>query len=517
MHRRCFPVWAQSLVLILLTGILVILCAPLVVPFLPPPGVLETLDVNGETRSYYLFEPEERPASGPVPLVFMLQGFDSPGDPSAATRDLYWQIAVAARRHGFIAVFPRGRPGSYPDVPGVRAWCPAGWLENRTFLLRLLDALKRRYPIDPDRIILAGFSNGAYFASVEVTARPDSPFTGFWLDGGGYPYAFDTRIPRRPVFLTWGLRDKYNASYSSELFWFLADNGWTPGGSMHVETHEWAHVFNADAVDRALAFLLNERPPAPATFAPPPRPATPTPSLPLDPPFSTSSPVSSPDAARQPANEDSKEDTMKSFLDAHVSWLGHDGFRLTGAKTVYIDPFKITGGKKADLILFTHEHFDHCSPEDVQKIQDAHTILVGPADALAKLSGDKRPVKPGDRLTEAGVTIEVVPAYNTNKKFHPKANAWVGYIVTFEGKRIYHAGDTDHIPEMKAVKADIALLPVSGTYVMTAEEAASAALEIKPAAAVPMHYGSIVGEKSDAERFRDALRGKIDVFILPAS
>ncbi|NLI77204.1 MAG: MBL fold metallo-hydrolase [Candidatus Riflebacteria bacterium] len=205
---------------------------------------------------------------------------------------------------------------------------------------------------------------------------------------------------------------------------------------------------------------------------------------------------------------------MKTFIERHLAWLGHDSFRLSGTRTVYLDPFQIRGGPVADLICFTHEHFDHCSPEDVAKIQGPHTVLVGPPDALAKLQGDKRPVQPGDRLTVAGIAIEAVPAYNIGKTFHPQGNRWVGYLLTFEGTRIYHAGDTDHIPEMKHIKADIALLPVSGTYVMTATEAVAAALEIRPAVAIPMHYGSIVGEKSDADRFREGLAGKVDVVVL---
>jgi L-ascorbate metabolism protein UlaG (beta-lactamase superfamily) len=124
---------------------------------------------------------------------------------------------------------------------------------------------------------------------------------------------------------------------------------------------------------------------------------------------------------------------------------------------------------------------------------------------LASIAGeiaDIKYVKPADTLTVQGVGIEVMPAYNTNKSFHPKANNWVGFVVEVDGERIYHAGDTDVIPEMGSVRCDIALLPVSGTYVMTAEEAANAAAQIKPKIAVPMHYGDIVGDESDATRFK---------------
>ena len=197
-----------------------------------------------------------------------------------------------------------------------------------------------------------------------------------------------------------------------------------------------------------------------------------------------------------------------------IHWLGHDTFKIIGEKVIYTDPFKIKQKGAADIILITHEHRDHCSPEDVKKVQSADTVIVAPADCAGKLTGDIRTVKPGDRINVKGIDIEAVPAYNTNKKFHPQDNNWVGYIFTVKGERIYLAGDTDFIPEMKNYKADIALLPVSGTYVMTAEEAVTAALTIKPKLAVPMHYNSIVGTKDDAKRFAEGLKGKIEVRIL---
>jgi L-ascorbate metabolism protein UlaG (beta-lactamase superfamily) len=197
-----------------------------------------------------------------------------------------------------------------------------------------------------------------------------------------------------------------------------------------------------------------------------------------------------------------------------ITWLGHDAFRIQGSKMVYLDPFKISGGPAADLVLVTHDHFDHCSPEDVAKVQTDKTIIVTEKDSAAKLSGDVRIVKPGDVLEVDGVRIEAVPAYNTDKDFHPKAKGWLGFIVQIDGVRIYHAGDTDFIPEMKGLKTDIALLPVSGTYVMTADQAVQAALAISPKVAVPMHYGAIVGGPSDAEKFTTALKGKLEVVVL---
>jgi len=195
-----------------------------------------------------------------------------------------------------------------------------------------------------------------------------------------------------------------------------------------------------------------------------------------------------------------------------ISWLGHDGFRIKNAKTIYIDPYQIKGGETANILLISHDHFDHCSPEDIDKIVSQETIIVTTEESKRKLSKIKareiRVTKPGEKIVIDDVSIEAVPAYNVNKfrspgqPFHPKQTEMVGFIITVNGVRIYHAGDTDMIPEMDRFKVDIACIPVSGTYVMTAEEAAEFTKHIKPKIAIPMHYGAIVGDKADAEKFK---------------
>jgi L-ascorbate metabolism protein UlaG (beta-lactamase superfamily) len=204
-----------------------------------------------------------------------------------------------------------------------------------------------------------------------------------------------------------------------------------------------------------------------------------------------------------------------------INWLGHDSFRIeAGSKVIYIDPWQLSNNPpQADIILITHDHGDHCSPEDVTKIQNEDTVIVTISQAAEKLSGSIEIVKPGDHLTVMDVPIEAVPAYNVNKfrspgvPFHPKEAAHVGFVITLEGRRIYHTGDSDLIPEMKNLQVDVALLPVSGTYVMTAEEAITAAAAIKPKIAIPMHVGRSIGSLKDTKKFKSG--AAVPVEILP--
>lgn len=185
-----------------------------------------------------------------------------------------------------------------------------------------------------------------------------------------------------------------------------------------------------------------------------------------------------------------------------MTWLGHAGFKIkANEKIIYIDPYEIEEDEKADLILITHAHYDHCSPEDIKKIQKEDTLIIYGGDCGDKLTGNTDKIVPGEEKEFEDIKIKTVPSYNIGKKYHKKNQGNVGFIIEINGKKIYHAGDTDLIPEMDVITADIALLPVGGTYTMDAREAAEAANKINPEIAVPMHWGSVVGSEDDAKDF----------------
>lgn len=197
-----------------------------------------------------------------------------------------------------------------------------------------------------------------------------------------------------------------------------------------------------------------------------------------------------------------------------IHWLGHASFRIeVDGKQLYIDPYKLPKDvPKADYILITHGHFDHYSKEDIEKIRKPETRFVATKDVAKQIKGEVTAVAPGDTVTVGDLQVICVPAYNVGKRFHPRENGWVGYVVRLpDGMRIYHAGDTDFIPEMKSIDTDVALLPIGGTYTMNAKEAAQAASVINPKVLIPMHWGDIVGSEKDVEELKQHYKGKIVV------
>ena len=204
---------------------------------------------------------------------------------------------------------------------------------------------------------------------------------------------------------------------------------------------------------------------------------------------------------------------MFEYNDIGIVWTGHAGFKITyESKKIYIDPYKLSKEHEnvsdADIVLITHNHFDHLSIEDLKNIVNETTVIVSAQECLSQLKSlsvkESIGVDPRNSVKVNDLKIETVPAYNVNKEFHPKNDKKIGFIVEFGNDRLYHIGDSDIIPEMKDTNSTIALVPVSGTYVMTAEEASKAINElINPKIAIPMHYGTIVGNKEDAIRFSE--------------
>lgn len=177
-----------------------------------------------------------------------------------------------------------------------------------------------------------------------------------------------------------------------------------------------------------------------------------------------------------------------------VTWLGHASFLIEGERIIYVDPYVLPDNpKKADTVLVTHEHFDHCDRDKIRKLYAGN--MFGPEDTVKKL-GFGNQISAWKKSDLGGAIVTAVEAYNVNKfrapgqPFHPKGLG-VGYVIEINGKLIYHAGDTDNIPEMAQLKnIDLALLPIGGTYTMTPKEAAQAAETIKPKHVIPMHYNS---------------------------
>ena len=194
-----------------------------------------------------------------------------------------------------------------------------------------------------------------------------------------------------------------------------------------------------------------------------------------------------------------------NYNDVKIEWLNHASFKIYGEnKIVYIDPYQIKEDfNDADLIFITHDHYDHCSSKDISKVSKEGTKIIATEKCASKLNGNLKTVKPNEKFIIENVNVETIPSYNLSEQYHLKSNDNVGFILGFGEIKIYHAGDTDKIPEMKEINVDIAILPVGGTYTMNSKEASEAAREINAKIFIPMHYGSIVGSESDAKMFKE--------------
>ena len=205
----------------------------------------------------------------------------------------------------------------------------------------------------------------------------------------------------------------------------------------------------------------------------------------------------------------------------YIEVLCHSSIKINKEKVIYIDPFKIDKNyNDADIVFITHDHYDHYSEEDIDKVINENTIIIIPEELLTKLlrKGINKnaiiTVEPNKNYMVQGIKFETISAYNTNKTFHPKENGWVGNIIEIKGVRYYIAGDTDITEENRRVKCDVAFVPVGGTYTMDFKEAAQLINEIQPKIAVPIHYGSVVGTKQDATDFIKLLNPSIKGIIL---
>ncbi len=189
--------------------------------------------------------------------------------------------------------------------------------------------------------------------------------------------------------------------------------------------------------------------------------------------------------------------------------------RIEGSKILYFDPYQISNAAHdADLIFITHDHYDHFEPESIAKLRKAETLLVAP-ESMKKKTLSKSGIaeenclfyRPGESHEAGGVVIETIPAYNKLKPFHPKGKKWQGYVVTTDDTRYYVSGDTDVNEDIRKVRCDVALIPIGGFYTMDRKQAVEYIVQLKPKAVIPTHYGSIVGNKTDGQKFRKMVEG----------
>lgn len=202
----------------------------------------------------------------------------------------------------------------------------------------------------------------------------------------------------------------------------------------------------------------------------------------------------------------------------HITVNEQSSIRISGEKTMYFDPLHISGAPHdADIVFITHEHFDHFSPDDIARVSGGSTVYAAPKSMADKLRKAGIPahrtvlLEPGDKTEIEGIPTEAVPAYNLIKPFHPKRSGWLGYVVTVQGSRIYVCGDTDDTPEARSVRCDIMCVPIGGTYTVNAKKAAEFVKAVSPKAAIPIHYGTIVGSPTDADDLERYLAGQIKI------
>lgn len=199
-----------------------------------------------------------------------------------------------------------------------------------------------------------------------------------------------------------------------------------------------------------------------------------------------------------------------------IHWQGHGSFSIDGPPLIYINPWRIArSGVNADIILVTHDHYDHCSLADIDKLRGPDTVVIT-NERVANQIDDCTIIRPWQSLTIGQANIKAVPAYTPEKWHHPKEDGGLGFIISVKRYDIYYAGDTGLTLEMETIHPDIAIVPINGAITMTVEEAAAAVRQMQPRWAIPCNWGlnAESATRLDAIAFKNALEGDVEV-ILP--